>query len=138
MYLWELWSYCSKSGGKVTVFEIPFRLPSLNDYIKEINKNRYGGNEHKQSVEDDILWFLKKVKTKISKPVRLKFIWYEQNKNRDKDNVAFAKKYILDALQKAEILPNDNNQYIDGFQDDFVYKQGDKVVVEIMEAEYEG
>lgn len=119
----------------MTVFEIPFRLPSLNDYIKEINKNRYGGNEHKQCVEDDILWCLKRVKSKISSPVRLKFIWYEQNRNRDKDNVAFAKKYILDALQKAEILPNDNNQYIDGFQDDFVYKQGDKVVVEIMEAE---
>ena len=118
--------------------EIPFRLPSLNEYIDEINKNKYNGNRHKQGIEDDILWFLKKVKTKISRPVRLKFTWYEQTYKRDKDNVAFAKKYILDALQKSEILPNDNNQYIDGFQDDFVYKQGDKVVVEIMEAEYEG
>ena len=114
--------------------EIPFRLPSLNEYIDEINKNKYNGNRHKQGIEDDILWFLKKVKTKISRPVRIKFIWYEQTYKRDKDNVAFAKKYILDALQKSEILPNDNNQYIDGFQDDFVYKQGDKVVVEIMEA----
>lgn len=116
--------------------EIPFRLPSLNDYINEINKNRYGGNNHKQSVEDDILWCLKRVKSKINNPVRLKFIWYEQTYKRDKDNVAFAKKYILDALQKSRLLPNDNNQYIDGFQDDFVYKQGNKVVVEIMEANY--
>jgi Holliday junction resolvase RusA-like endonuclease len=118
----------------VIKIEIPFRLPSLNDYVSANRGNKYGGNSHKQSVEDDILWCLKKIKSKISNPVRLKFIWYEQNKNRDKDNVAFAKKYILDALQKSGILPNDNNQYVDGFQDDFIYKQGDKVVVEIMEA----
>lgn len=117
-------------------FEIPFRLPSLNDYVDACRSNKYGGNNHKKSVEDDILWCLKSVKSKISNPVRLKFTWYEQNKNRDKDNVAFAKKYILDALQKSGILPNDNNQYIDGFQDDFVYRQGDKVIIEITEADY--
>ena len=52
---------------------------------------------------------------------------------RDKDNVAFAKKYILDALQKSGILPNDNNKYIAGFIDTFVYEKCDKVVVEIKE-----
>ena len=71
---------------------------------------------------------------KIDKPVYIKFIWYEQNCKRDKDNVAFAKKFILDALQKSGILPNDNNQYVLGFQDEFVYRQGDKVEVEIWEA----
>ena len=58
---------------------------------------------------------------------------YEQTKRRDKDNVAFAKKFILDALQKSGVLKNDNNKYILGFQDEFVYRQGDKVVVEIWE-----
>ncbi|MFA5528853.1 MAG: hypothetical protein WC996_09610 [Peptostreptococcales bacterium] len=118
--------------------EIPFRLPSLNEYINKINKNRYGGNKFKQDIEDDILWILKTVNEKVNAPARIKFIWYEQTYKRDKDNVASAKKYILDALQKADILPNDNNQYIDGFQDDFVYRQGDKVIIEITEANYEG
>lgn len=114
-------------------FTIPFRLPSLNDYTDENRANKHAGNKVKQKTEEDIMWILKSVKTKIDKPVYIKFIWYEQNRKRDKDNVAFAKKFILDALQKSEILPNDNNQYILGFQDEFVYRQGDKVEVEIRE-----
>lgn len=112
---------------------LPFRLPSLNDYISEINRNKYVGNKFKQNIETQILWVLKGIRDKVDCPVRIKFTWYEQTYKRDKDNVASAKKYILDALQKAEILPNDNNRYILGFQDDFVYKQGDKIIIEIME-----
>lgn len=116
-------------------FTIPYRLPGLNDYTKENRRNKYGGNKVKQETEESIMWILKSVKTQIDKPVRIKFTWYEQTKRRDKDNVAFAKKFILDALQKSGILKNDNNQYVLGFQDEFVYRQGDKVVVEIWEVE---
>ena len=108
--------------------EIPFRLPGLNDYIAKINHNKYAGNKFKQDIEDSILWVLKSTKQKVEKPVKVKFIWYEQTKRRDKDNVCSAKKYILDALQKAKILPNDNNKYIAEIQDEFVYKQGDKII----------
>lgn len=34
-------------------------------------------------------------------------------------------------MQKAGVLVNDNNQYILGFTDNFVYGQGDKVKVVI-------
>ena len=113
--------------------EIPFRLPSLNEYINKLKHNKYIGNRFKQDVDDSIIWVLKKTKEKIDKPVKVKFIWYEQTKRRDKDNVCSAKKYIFDALQKAKILPNDNNKYIAYIQDDFIYKQGDKIIVEITE-----
>ncbi len=114
-------------------FTIPYRLPGLNEYTKENRRNKYVGNKEKQRIEEDIMWILKAVKAQIDKPVYIKFIWYEKTRKRDKDNVAFAKKFILDALQKSRILPNDNNQYILGFQDEFVYGQGDKVEVEIWE-----
>lgn len=114
-------------------FTIPYRLPGLNEYTRENRRNKYGGNKVKQEAEEGIMWILKSVKTQIDKPVRIKFTWYEQTKRRDKDNVAFAKKFILDALQKSGVLKNDNNKYILGFQDEFVYRQGDKVVVEIWE-----
>lgn len=116
-------------------FTIPYRLPGLNEYTRENRRNKYGGSKVKQETEEGIMWILKSVKTQIDKPVRIKFTWYEQTKRRDKDNVAFAKKFILDALQKSGILKNDNNQYVLGFQDEFVYRQGDKVVVEIWEVE---
>jgi len=108
-------------------------LPSLNEYIGKINRNRFGGNVFKQHIEDNIMWCLKKVKHKVTSPSLISFTWYEQTYKRDKDNVASAKKYILDAMQKADILPNDNNKFIAGFQDHFVYKQGNKVVIEITE-----
>lgn len=112
-------------------FEIPFRLPSLNEYVNICRTNRYGAGKHKRDIENHILWYLKNVKKKVDSPVFIKFVWYEKSRRRDKDNVAFAKKYILDALQKSGILPNDNNKYITGFSDFFIYGKTDKVIVEI-------
>lgn len=112
-------------------FEIPFRLPGLNEYVNVCRNNKYGAGKFKKDIEDKILWILKNVKQKVDAPIFIKFVWYEQTLKRDKDNVAFAKKFILDALQKAGILPNDNNKYVQGFSDFFVYGQGDKVLIEI-------
>lgn len=110
-------------------YEIPFRLPDLNEYIDSCRSSKYKGNELKNITDDSIIWVLKPKKIKIDCPVFLNFIWYEKTMKRDKDNVAFAKKFIMDAMQKAGMLPNDNNQYILGFSDRFVYGQGDKVKV---------
>ena len=67
----------------------------------------------------------------IASPVHITFVWHEPNKRRDKDNVAFAKKFILDALQKAGRLKNDNNKYVKGFTDKFVYDGTEGVEVHI-------
>lgn len=120
---------------KLIKFTIPFRLPSLNDYIAKINRNKYAGNKFKQSIEEDILWILKSVKEKVTGPINIKFTWYEQTKRRDKDNVMSAKKFILDSLQKSGILPNDNNKYINSITEEIIYRQGDKVVVEMWEVD---
>jgi len=108
-------------------FDIPFRLPSLNDYVDECRTNRFKGAKGKKDTEHAIMWVLPRCKVEC--PVFFEFTWYEQKKNRDKDNVAFAKKYILDSMQKSGMLPNDNNKYVLGFQDRFVYGDGDKVKV---------
>ncbi len=121
--------------GNLIKFTVPFRLPSLNDYIAKINRNRHAGNKFKQSIEEDILWILKSVKEKVTGPIDIKFTWYEQTKRRDKDNVMSAKKFILDALQKSGILPNDNNKYVNSITEEIIYRQGDKVVVEIWEVD---
>lgn len=101
-------------------YTIQQRLPSLNEYINACRSSKYGGNTCKQSLESEILWYLTP-RYKITKPVHICFIWHEPNKKRDKDNVCFAKKFILDALQKAGILSNDSNRYVKGFSDIFIY-----------------
>lgn len=63
--------------------------------------------------------------------VTVHFTWHEKDRRRDKDNVAFAKKFVLDALQKCGVLRNDNNQVIAGFTDSFRYGEDYGVTVEI-------
>lgn len=61
--------------------------------------------------------------------------WYEQNRRRDLDNVAFGKKFIQDGLVKAGILENDSAEYVAGFSDHFAYdSEHPRVVVSIVDA----
>lgn len=114
--------------------EIPLKLPSLNDYIDKCRYNRYAGNNFKQQVQNDIAYYLKGIGT-FTSPVYIKFTWYEKYKKRDLDNIASAKKYILDTMVNLGIILNDNYKYLIGFSDDFVIgAREDKVVVEILTA----
>ena len=68
---------------------------------------------------------------------RIVFRWIEPNRRRDKDNVAFAKKFILDALVKAGKLKDDNRNCVIAFTDNFEYTKEFKIVLEIEEIECE-
>lgn len=62
--------------------------------------------------------------------VMIVFRWIEKNKQRDKDNIAFAKKFILDSMQEWGIIPNDGWDQILGFVDEFyVDKKNPRVEV---------
>jgi hypothetical protein len=47
------------------------------------------------------------------------FAWYVKNRRRDPDNICFARKFIMDGLVAAEVIPNDTWQYVSGFRDSF-------------------
>lgn len=71
-------------------------------------------------------------------PVIMRYTWIEPNRRRDKDNIAFAKKFIQDALIRAGVLANDGWAQIKGFSDDFVVdRKRPRVEVEIEEAKDE-
>lgn len=113
-------------------FTIPFKLPSLNEYIRECRANKFQGARIKSTYEDMIGWYIKPLPV-INVPIMAKFLWIEGNNKRDYDNVAFAKKFILDALVKGGKLKDDNRKYVTGFTDEF--KKGDtfKVIVTLCE-----
>lgn len=113
--------------------EINHKLPSLNEYIKAMNNNRYIGGRFKRNVQNGILWQLPNIK--IKKPIVIDYIWYETNKKRDLDNIAFGKKFINDALVEKGIIENDNYQHIKGFSDSFVFGKQGGVVLLIKEVE---
>lgn len=106
------------------------KLPSLNEYIRACRTSPQVGAKMKRETERIIIYQLARL-DKITSPVIVRFVWYEENKKRDKDNVAFGKKFILDAMQASGKLVNDNNDYIAGFTDDFVYREGQGVKITI-------
>lgn len=116
-------------------FEIPGRLPSLNDHIRECNKNYRAGNRLKKETQDVVIWAIKAAHLREAEsPIYIRFTWVEPNMKRDKDNIAFAKKYILDALQITGIIPNDGWKDVLGFSDQFlVNKDNPRVIVDIEE-----
>lgn len=112
--------------------EIPFKLPSLNQYINECRKNKYAGANMKRNIEQDIGFYINTL-PKYQKPIKIHFHWIEGNKKRDLDNVCFAKKFILDSMVKSGKLKDDNRNYVTGFTDTFEYGDETKVILEITE-----
>jgi Holliday junction resolvase RusA-like endonuclease len=109
------------------------KLPSLNEYIDICRTNRYKAAKFKQNIEADIALFLGRL-PRFEKPVKIHFKWVEGNKRRDYDNIAFAKKFILDALVKRGKLKDDNRNFVVGFTDSFAYGDNTKVILFIEEA----
>ena len=97
------------------------RLDNLNDYTKANRSNKFGGNKMKQKNEEYITDFIEEQLNGIhfTGKVYLHFRWYEPNRNRDLDNVCFAKKFILDALVKNKIIETDGWRGVWGFTDEF-------------------
>lgn len=124
----------------ILYFVIPMRLPGLNDYISALDHNRYAGGNLKKRTEADIY---SAIMIAVSKgmlrpvgdseyPIRVNFEWHEKTKKRDLDNIASAKKYILDAMQTAEIIKGDGQKYVGDLNDIFCMPSDeDKVIVYI-------
>lgn len=117
-------------------FKIDGRLPSLNEYLSACNRSYYIGGKMKKEVDEMIGWFILSAKQSktlypTDAPITLRFRWHEKTKRRDPDNIVSAKKFILDALQKQGIIPNDSRAYIKGFTDEIIDAKKDFIEVEI-------
>lgn len=121
-------------------FTIKQKLPSLNDLIKADRTNRFQGAKFKREIEELIGWSIRSALTrktlyKPKKAVVVRFTWTEPNRRRDCDNIASAKKFILDALVKMRVLENDTQKYVVGFYDIFQLGKEHSVRVELIEKE---
>lgn len=113
------------------------RLDGLNDYTKACRTNKFAGNKMKQENEGHIIPFIRsQLKDERFERVSIRFNWIEPNKRRDPDNVAFAKKFILDALVKEGVIKNDTLKYIEHFEDYF-YVDPNRPRVEVWITEIE-
>lgn len=120
----------------VSTFTIQMKLPSLNEYINVCRTNKYQAAKFKADIENDIALFLRRM-PRYENPIKINFHWVEGNKKRDYDNIAFAKKFILDTMVKMGKLKDDNRNYVRAFTDNFYYGDETKVIIEIEEIKNE-
>lgn len=117
---------------------IPGTLPGCNEYINAQRRDRQLGARLKRETEERILWAIRQQLrgVQFDKPVVMHYLWVEKNRKRDKDNIAFARKFVQDALVKAGVLKNDGWREIAGFSDDFAVDENrTRVEVNILEEE---
>jgi len=111
---------------------IPGEFTNLNKYTAAQRANRYLGAKIKKEETERVMWICKKYRyNKISNHRHcLGFTWYCKDRRTDPDNIAFAKKFILDGLVESGILEDDGWKNIRRFEDHFkISKDNPRVVV---------
>lgn len=109
------------------------RFPTLNEYIDCERGSTIAAAAMKkkctaQVKEQCLSQQIESVKGKVD----LLFEWHSSTRH-DPDNVAFAKKFILDGLQAAGVLENDNRKFIGTMADEIVNDDNDFVIVHVTE-----
>ena len=113
------------------VVRINHGFTTLNEYINAERRNRYIGAKIKKDETLIAEEAFRGLET-ILVPVRAIFTWTLKNKRKDLDNVAFAKKFILDGAVKAGLLQSDNVKFVVGLEDRLQYGEEEAVEVEFI------
>lgn len=102
---------------------IPGRLAGLNEHDEKNRTSAQTGARFKKEQQTLVGWAILAAGRKKAPsswyPLSVTFKWYEKNRMRDPDNIAFAKKYILDALQEMGTIKGDGWRHIKGLADEF-------------------
>lgn len=114
------------------------RLPGLNEY-SAAERSRRGAQiaaRIKRDTQELISWYIKAQLPglHITHPVWLRYTWVEPNRRRDRDNIAFAHKFVQDALVQMGVLQGDGWKHILGHSDAYaVDRDRPRVEVELVE-----
>lgn len=106
------------------MFEIPLRLPGINEYQAACRRHPLNGAQMKKNAIRSVMPYLTPVR-ELKWPVQVEIYYTEPNKRRDIDNITgFGAKVILDALVKCGFLPDDGPSYINKIDQGVNYEQG--------------
>lgn len=107
------------------------RFPTLNEYIDcERGSTIAAAAMKKKCTEQVKEQCLSQDVQPVKGKVDLLFEWHSSTRH-DPDNVAFAKKFILDGLQAAGVLENDNRKFIGTMADEIIQDDEDYVILHI-------
>lgn len=109
---------------------IPGPLPGMNEIVEAAKGAGGTGARYsklKRELSDAVCWHAKaKRLTPVGKPQVISFEWREKYMTRDPDNIVSAKKFILDGLVLAKVLPDDGWRWVRGFKEEWFTCIGDE------------
>lgn len=118
----------------MVIFEIPLPLMGLNEYTNKQRTHWSKGAKAKKRETKICEVHIKNAMNqglRLVVPCHLRFTWYCKDKRQDPDNIAFQKKFILDGMVQAKLIPDDGWNQILGFKDCFeVDRKHPRVVIE--------
>jgi len=115
-------------------FEIPGRLPNLNDIISAAKKGRGKYQPYaimKEQYTEEVAWCAKGLPSYDGEVV-INITWYEQNFKRDLDGIMAGTKFICDGLVMAGIIKDDSQKYVKAINNEFeIDRKNPRIEVEI-------
>lgn len=107
---------------KLREFDIEGEITSLNKYIDAERGNKFQGSKIKKFETSRVMYACVGVLPVRDEcyPVRIAFHWRVKDRMQDPDNIAFARKFILDGMQLGRVIAGDGYKFLSGgFEDHF-------------------
>lgn len=115
------------------------KFPSLNEYLSSCGRHPMKGASLKKKYMEICEWEIRRQMPRVvlKTPITLVYRFYEENKRRDKSNVAsMGIKCFEDALQAVGALKNDNWSGVESWTTEFyIDKDNVRLEIDITEAE---
>ena len=109
-------------------FTVPGQLPGVNDLLKSAHRYARGDKETTTA----IAYLAEQCLKPLTHPADFSFHWACKDRRRSKDNVVGGRRYILNALVMAKIIPNDGWDWIRDFHDTFsIDRANPRIIVTI-------
>jgi len=117
------------------VFTIQGELPDFNSII-EASKQHWAQYYAFKQQYTTLVWLCARAALKPFQefPIDFSIHWYCKNKRKDKDNISAGKKFILDGLIKAGIIPSDSWRHVGDFEDRFYLDRANPRIVVYMKS----
>ena len=107
-------------------------LTNLNTYINNERGNKFNAARIKRDETTKCAYYFMG-KGCCEKRYFISFVWFLKDKRKDPDNIAFAKKFILDGMVRAKFIKTDSLKHIAGFSDNFfIDKKNPRVEIGII------
>jgi len=103
-------------------------IVSLNKYIQLERHSRFAAAASKKRLQAALIKKIgeQKIPHIVGGPFHIHLCWAIHNRRSDMDNIAWAKKYVVDALVAADVFSGDGMKHIESYSDDYELVPTDK------------